>query len=237
MTTALKFLSLSAILSCTLPSVAQAQTADDGASLIEALKKPQPWTDKTGRVFMATAKSMDKDSVVFLRSGGQQVTVRLEQLSEISLIALRHAFGGMTMPAAPVTTAAAPAAAVSPTTPATPAAATAPMTPIPPATTGGLPPTVQADDIKALRAALNTDVSLEGKVRNVSVSNSGHARINFEGTNDFIIFVQKRNVDASPDWNFDTLKGIPIRITGKVVEYNGTLEIVAERPDQIIRLQ
>lgn len=239
MTAALKFFSLSVILACAMTLPGEAQSADDPAALVEALKKPQPWTDKTGRVFMATAKSMDKDSVVFLRSGGQQVTVRVEQLSDISLIALRHAFAGMPIPPAPTATAAVPAAPMaSPAAPTTPASAATPMTPAtPPSPTGGLPPTVQADDIKTLRAAMNTDVSAEGKVRNVSVSNSGHARINFEGTNDFIIFIQKRNVDASPDWNFDTLKGTSIRITGKVVEYNGTLEIVAERPDQIIRLQ
>lgn len=213
-----------------------AQAPDDGAALIEALKKPQPWTDKTGRVFMATPKSMDGENVIFLRSGGQQVTVRLEQLSEVSLIALRHAFAGMTLPAASAPVAAAPTASPTPppvTTPTT----TTPTAPMTPTTPGGVPPTVAADDVKTIRAALNTDISVEGKIRNVSVSSSGHARINFEGTNDFILFVQRRSVEANPDWNFDSLKGVSVRVTGTVVEYNGTLEIILERPDQITRLQ
>jgi len=231
MTTALKSLLFTTL--ALLPAMnSPAQATDDGSALVEALKKPQPWTDKTGRVFMAIPKSMDGQNVIFLRSGGQQVTVRVEQLSEISLIALRHAFAGMTMPAATPSVASAPAP--TPETPVAPPATTAPMTP---ATPGGVPPTVAADDVKTIRAALNTDISVEGKVRGVSVSSSGHTRVNFEGTNDFILFIQRRNVEASPDWNFDSLKGVLIRVTGTVVEYNGTLEIVLERPDQIIRLQ
>ncbi len=231
MTTALKSLFLTTL--ALLPALSSpAQAPDDGSALVEALKKPQPWTDKTGRVFMAIPKSMDAENVIFLRSGGQQVTVRVDQLSEISLIALRHAFAGMTMP--PATTAVAAAPSTASVTPTAPPATTAPMTPTPAA---GVPPTVAADDIKTIRAALNTDISVEGTVRSVSVSSSGHTRINFEGTSDFILFIQRRNVEASTDWNFDTLKGVLIRVTGKVVEYNGTLEIVLERPDQITRLQ
>jgi hypothetical protein len=225
-----------------LTAVAYTHAQDGDTALIEALKKPQPWTDKTGRVFMATPKSMDGGTVVFLRSGGQQVTVRLDQLSDVSLIALRHAFAGMTLPpalpasavaapttpAAPVTTTAPPA----PTT--TTPAPTAPMTPTAP---GGVPPTVAADNIPTIRAAVNTDLTIEGKVRSATVSGSGHARITFEGSNDFILFVPRRNVEASPDWNLDSLPGVMVRVTGTVVDYNGQLEFVLERPDQIIRLQ
>lgn len=231
MTTVLKPLLISTLALFTAARLL-AQAPDDGAALVEALKKPQPWTDKTGRVFMATPKSMDAENVIFLRSGGQQVTVRLEQLSEVSLIALRHAFAGMTLPAASTPVAVAPTA--SPTPPPVTTSTTTPMTPTTP---GGVPPTVAADDIKTIRAAVNTDLSIEGKVRNTSVSSSGHARINFEGSNDFILFVQRRNLEASPDWNLDSLKGVTVRVTGTIVDYNGQLEIVVERPDQIIRLQ
>ncbi len=217
-------LSQVAILSFTLAAgggfsrCALAQTPEEATQLVEALKKPQPWTDKTGRVFLGTPSTIDDNSVVFLRSGGQKVTVKLDQLSDVSRVALHFAFHNMKAPAGPT---------------ATSGDSVAPMTPAATAPTAGA---LEVADTKALRAALNTEVTVTGKVKDAAAMASGHGRVSFSSTNDFILYVPKRSIEANPNLGLDTLKGTNIQASGKVVEYGDKLEIVIDRPEQIVRL-
>jgi hypothetical protein len=232
----------------TAPVVAsESGTAPQSASLLEALKRPQPWTDRTGRVFIGTPKTLANGTVVFSRTGGQDVTVPLTSLSDVSVIALHSAFNGLAIPALPDTAATAaglatplastPAPVTSATTP-TPAAGTAvttaaPMTPAPTAAATGVPLDVANTD--AIKASINAQATVEGKVKSVSTLSGGQMRINFHGTNGFVIFVPKRVAEA-PEWAFDTLPEVMVRATGKIVEYNGKLEIVADNFAQVQRV-
>ena len=175
---------------------------------------------------------MANGSVVFTRTGGQDVTVPLASLSEVSVIALHCAFSGMTIPALPPSTASSPTPApqAAPAG-AAPVPAAAPM-PSAPAAAGAPLDVVNTDGIKA---ALNTQVTVEGKVKSVSTLSGGQMRINFHGTNDFVIFVPKRAAEA-PEWAFDTMAEVMVRATGKIVEYNGKLEIVADNFSQVQRV-
>ena len=193
----------SLLLSAGFMAAADAQTPTPPVSSVESLKEAQPWTDKTGRVLIGVAKSFDGKQAVFVLTKEQrEVTVPAEQLSAVSLTALRVLFS--------------PPPSEPPAAPAVAAIAVA--------------------DTDALKAALNTEVTIEGKVRDASALNGGHVRIRFDGTDGFVLFILKRNVDASPDWNFDALAGKTVRVKGKVVEYQGKLEIVPEKPEQIVKL-
>jgi hypothetical protein len=217
---------------------AAAGTAPETAGLLEALKRPQPWTDRTGRVFIGTPKSLDKGTVVFSRTGGQDVTVPLTSLSDVSVIALHSAFNGLAIPALPETAATAAglatplASAIAPVA-GTAATTAAPMTPPAAGAAAGIP--LDVANTNAIKAAMNTPATVEGKVKSVSTLSGGQMRINFHGTNDFVIFVPKRVAEA-PEWAFDTLPEVIVRATGKIVEYNGKLEIVADNFAQVLRV-
>ena len=223
------------------PATPAPAATPDTSSLLEALKRPQPWTDRTGRVFIGTPKTLEKGTVVFSRTGGQDVTVPLASLSDVSVIALHSAFSGLAIPALPETAATAaglatplantPTPVPSATTPA--ATTAAPMTPAPTAAGTGVPLDVANTD--AIKAAINAQATVEGKVKSVSTLSGGQMRINFHGTNDFVIFVPKRVAEA-PEWAFDTLPEVIVRATGKIVEYNGKLEIVADNFSQVLRV-
>ena len=215
--------------------------APEATALLEALKRPQPWTDRTGRVFIGTPKTLEKGTVVFSRTGGQDVTVPLTSLSDVSVIALHSAFSGLAIPALPETAATAAGLATplastpAPATSATPPAATtaAPMTPPAAGAAAGIPLDVANTD--AIKASINAQATVEGKVKSVSTLSGGQMRINFHGTNDFVIFVPKRVAEA-PEWDFATLPEVIVRATGKIVEYNGKLEIVPDNFAQVQRV-
>jgi hypothetical protein len=186
------------ILLCTGTLIAQAPAPD--AATLSALKEAQPWTDKSGRVIIATAKSFDeKEAVFILAKENREVKVPMDQLSAVSVTALRVLF--------------APAAPPAPTVAA-----------------------VAVTDGDAIKAAVGTEITVEGKVKSISELGGGHVRVNFADTSDFVLFIQKRSIDASPDWKFDELKDKTVRVKGKIVEYQGKLEIVPEKPEQIVRI-
>jgi hypothetical protein len=73
----------------TAPVVAsESGTAPQSASLLEALKRPQPWTDRTGRVFIGTPKGKNHFAAVFDQSRLEADWLSLSlKASETGLIA------------------------------------------------------------------------------------------------------------------------------------------------------
>jgi hypothetical protein len=202
-----------------------AATQASAAQLAEALKQPQPWTDKSGRVFMGTAKFCTPENAVFAKADGQEVTVKLDQLSAVSHVALLFALQGA-RPGSGASPMAAPAQPAPMAAGAAPTPAAAPMV-----------GDINANDTAALKAAMGQQVTVIGKVSRVTDLSGGHKRINFEGTREFVIFVPRGTVASSQDWGFETMAETSIRVTGKIVEYNGNPQIALESREQVSKVE
>ena len=102
------------------------------------------------------------------------------------------------------------------------------------------PKVVDVADAAAIEAAMPHDVTVAGTVSEIK-GNENAATINFKGTENsrFYAVVLKRNRDAVEKGFGEGLKSLVdknVQITGKIVEYRQTPEIVVSAPSQIVVL-
>lgn len=197
---------------------------------------PDTWVMTDGRMFEAQVKSVAPPGVItFTLRNGTDQPLGVEKLSDRSKKRLAELLGLAGVPIAPVaavaTTAPAtsPGMAVPPPPPPPPAAAPAPGMAVVPRNSGA----TDATDMGALQAGLDKQLTVIGKVAKVdTLGRSGHKLVGFEGS-EFSLFVNKRQLDQSADWNLEGLVGKTVQVTGKVTQYNGKLQIQAFEPAQV----
>ena len=102
------------------------------------------------------------------------------------------------------------------------------------------PKVVDVADAAAIESAMPHDVTVAGTVSEIK-GNENAATINFKGTENsrFYAVVLKRNRDAVEKGLGEGLKSLVdknVQITGKIVEYRQTPEIVVSAPSQIVVL-
>ncbi len=84
---------------------------------------------------------------------------------------------------------------------------------------------------------IDSQYGLTGKVVGVvkevlTLGKTGHIKLTFEGT-DFNVFISRRFLEKSGDWNLDGLAGKTVQITGEITRYQEVVQIAAKEPSQI----
>jgi DNA/RNA endonuclease YhcR with UshA esterase domain len=111
--------------------------------------------------------------------------------------------------------------------------------PTPPSTQAA-PILITADDAAGIKAALDKDVILDGRVKSAAWAASGKVmRIQFEGAQDTkiqaVLFqAKKEKFDGAFDGDVaKAIAGAHVRVSGKLKDYKGTPEVVVNDVHQL----
>lgn len=191
------------------------------ALLVPSLKAQssyESWVLSDGTMMEAKVRTVAPGHVLFTQRSGIEKDVQISNLSDRSRKRLLEVLG---FSAADI--AAAPAA------PAKPAPAPAPAT-----VTGAA---IDVTDTASLEANFQKEVTVAGQVKRVAtLGASGHKLLEFDGSS-FQIFISNTSMQASNEWDLDSLVGKRIQASGKVDRFKENLQLRISRPDQITVVQ
>lgn len=109
-----------------------------------------------------------------------------------------------------------------------------------PPSTQAVPILITADDAATIKAAMDKNVILDGKVKSAAWAASGKVmRIQFESAQDTkiqaVLFqAKKEKFDAAFDGDVaKAIAGAHVRVSGKLQEYKGTPEVVVNEINQL----
>lgn len=179
----------------------------------------ETWTLADGRSFEGQVKSVTPGIVIFARAAGPEAPLEISKLSEASQRRLIEVLG-LSPPQAP----SAPAPVPAPTTPTT----AAPMN-----TAARNPGAIDATDLSMIDSKFGLRSTVIGKISKVStLGSTGHKKISFENSA-FYLFINKRVLEANPEWKPDAMAGKLIQAEGEIAKYQDQLQIQIAAPTQI----
>jgi RecJ-like exonuclease len=96
-------------------------------------------------------------------------------------------------------------------------------------------------DLEALKTVINETVTIEGTIVAAAENKSGTVRYlnftkNFKESIGLVLFVKKGGDDFAMD-KLKAFEGKKVRVTGKVLEHTGNLQIEIDRLDQLQEIQ
>jgi hypothetical protein len=178
------------------------------------------WTLTDGRSFEGQVKSVTPGMVTFVRASGPDAPLEISKLSEASQKRLIEVLG-LTPPATPI-------AATSPPAQPAPVLTAAPMN-----TAARNPGAIDATDIAVIDSKFGLRSTVIGKISKITtLGSTGHKKINFENS-EFYLFINKRVLDANPEWRPEAIAGKRIQVEGEIAKYQDQLQIQISAPTQI----
>ncbi|MCX6857037.1 MAG: hypothetical protein NTV80_19270 [Verrucomicrobia bacterium] len=193
------------------------------SSLSLQAQVPEKWTLTDGRSFEGQVKSVTPGMVIFARSAGPDAPLEISKLSEASQRRLIEVLGLAPPP---------PPAAI------TPAPTVAPVTPPAPAvaaknTAARNPGAIDATDLAMIDSKFGLRSIVIGKISNIAtLGSTGHKKVSFQNS-EFYLFINKRVLEANPEWKPDALTGKMIQAEGEIARYQDQLQIQISTPTQI----
>ena len=180
----------------------------------------EKWTLTDGRSFEGQVKSVTPGMVTFARASGPDAPLEISKLSEASQKRLIEVLG-LTPPVAPI-------AAISPPAQPAPALTAAPMN-----TVARNPGAIDATDIAIIDSKFGLRSTVIGKISKIAtLGSTGHKKINFENS-EFYLFINKRVLDANPEWKPEAMADKTIQVEGEIAKYQDQLQIQISAPPQI----
>lgn len=180
----------------------------------------EKWTLTDGRSFEGQVKSVTPGMVTFARASGPDAPLEISKLSEASQKRLIEVLG-LTPPVAPI-------AAISPPDQPAPALTAAPMN-----TVARNPGAIDATDIAIIDSKFGLRSTVIGKISKIAtLGSTGHKKINFENS-EFYLFINKRVLDANPEWKPEAMADKRIQVEGEIAKYQDQLQIQISAPTQI----
>lgn len=193
------------------------------ALLVPSLKAQssyESWVLSDGTMMEAKVRTVAPGHVLFTQRSGIEKDVQISNLSDRSRKRLLEVLGFS----------AADIAAV----PAAPAAAPVPK-PAPAAPAPGA--AIDVTDTASLEANFQKEVTVAGQVKRVAtLGASGHKLLEFDGS-PFQIFISNTSMQASNEWDLESLVGKRIQASGKVDRFKENLQLRVSLPDQITVVQ
>lgn len=193
---------------------------------LKAQETMDTWVMTDGRMFQATLLQAAPGKLKVRLMDGKEEVLEVSELSELSKkrAAERLGLGAVAVAPAPAPAPSQPSSAPGATPP--PSVPTAAM-PAPALAEG----VIAITDAAALEAAMGTEVTAAGVVKEVAtLGSSGHKKILFEGS-PVVAFVGKWNLEKSGDWKFEGLEGKTLQVSGKVDKYNDELQVQLASPN------
>jgi hypothetical protein len=180
----------------------------------------EKWTLTDGRSFEGQVKSVTPGMVIFARASGPDAPLEIAQLSELSQRRLMVVLG-LTLTTTPNT-------AIPPPAPTAPPPSAPPMN-----TTVRDPGAIDATDISMIDSKFGLRCMVTGKISKIrTLGSTGHKKINFENS-EFYLFINKRILEANPEWKPETMANKRIQVEGEVAKYQDQLQIQITAPTQI----
>ena len=180
----------------------------------------EKWTLTDGRSFEGQVKSVTPGMVIFARASGPDAPLEIAQLSELSQRRLIVVLG-LTLTTTPNT-------AIPPPAPTAPPPSAPPMN-----TTVRDPGAIDATDISMIDSKFGLRCMVIGKISKITtLGGTGHKKINFENS-EFYLFINKRILEANPEWKPETMANKRIQVEGEVAKYQDQLQIQITAPNQI----
>lgn len=95
------------------------------------------------------------------------------------------------------------------------------------------PGAIDATDISMIDSKFGLRCMVIGKISKVTtLGSTGHKKINFENS-EFYLFINKRILEANPEWKPETMANKRIQVEGEVAKYQDQLQIQITAPNQI----
>ncbi len=189
------------------------------ALLVPSLKAQssyESWVLSDGTMMEAKVRTVAPGHVLFTQRSGIEKDVQISNLSDRSRKRLLEVLG---FSAADI--AAVPAAPVPKPAPAAPATGAA----------------IDVTDTASLEANFQKEVTVAGQVKRVAtLGASGHKLLEFDGS-PFQIFISNTSMQASNEWDLESLVGKRIQASGKVDRFKENLQLRVSLPDQITVVQ
>jgi hypothetical protein len=181
---------------------------------------PEKWTLTDGRTFEGQVKSVTPGLVIFARASGPDASLEISQLSEVSQRRLMVILG-LKLPTTPNTV-------TPPLAPPAPPHSAALMN-----TTARNPGAIDATDISMIDSKFGLRCMVIGKISKITtLGSTGHKKIHFENS-EFYLFINKRILEANPEWKPETMANKRIQVEGEVAKYQDQLQIQITAPTQI----